>query len=887
SLVPTSLRPFKVQPPHNITLPHFKLVFRLLVFRTFKHAIFATFQISVPTSGGKYIQLQICLSKGHAREMANLEFSHLHNVCACLNKSSGNTQFHDVLTFLEHSSISFAIQERPPVFDQLVRSFWDSAQLHDEDNIQGIAATVFGHEIVITQAMIRDSLHLNDADGAISYSESKIHHCFQSIGYDAAPTKKQYKKALLSSQWRYIAHVILKCISCKKATFDDLSQQQAAAMAGLIYHNNFSFSNMIFQNLRLNVQGVGDSNKFLLYPRFLQIIFNDNIHGLPQEGATLGIAHMDLKVFSYMKHNNGLRFVELFPHMLDDVEEPMPNIVYRDDVKLRKLHYLIKLLLPFVNQIRIEQENEIVMEANARVTVAQHQSLIFTDAAHAQNASMKYELRNNRKHRRTSTSHFGFPLRCPSLVDIDLGKHALNLKSIERKTWISDLEAKAEHIMNKLTLLPENKHDLSKTSGDFDLKASNRETSDDNYLYFCSSKDVLTEDALIRFRHHLTKGEPIVIKDVLDQSCGISWEPMVMSRALCEHVDPDIRSKMSQLQVIDCCAGDVEKVDTKEFFKCYIEGKKSPTSPPQMLKLKDFPPNDKFDDILPRHCDEFIKALPFREYTDPKAGFLNLAANLPPSYIKPDLGPKAYIACGMAQELERGNSVTNLHCDMSDAVNILAHIMEVAVSDEQQLAVNESSGRVKRDDGDSENFRYRGDIGEACGALWDIFRREDVNKLENYLLDHSNEFGLHAVDSCTKVAIDFVSPENIKECMRLKDEIRRLPTEHKVREDKLEIKKMVLHAMAQTLTDIEALISKRAESDDADLESKNDDMKTVNDEEAGNKQGFDDTTTLNQVPNIIRKSTQKKKVGDIFSPASQKSKNNIEPLQKKPKNKNQ
>lgn len=40
--------------------------------------------------------------------------------------------------------------------------------------------------------------------------------------------------------------------------------------------------------------------------------------------------------------------------------------------------------------------------------------------------------------------------------------------------------------------------------------------------------------------------------------------------------------------------------------------------------------------------------------------------------------------------------------------------------------------------------------------------------------------------SCTKVAVDFVSPENIKECLRLTEEFRQLPKNHKAREDKLE-----------------------------------------------------------------------------------------------------
>ena len=89
---------------------------------------------------------------------------------------------------------------------------------------------------------------------------------------------------------------------------------------------------------------------------------------------------------------------------------------------------------------------------------------------------------------------------------------------------------------------------------------------------------------------------------------------------------------------------------------------------PVRLKLKDWPPSTLFEERLPRHNSEFISALPFSVYTDAKSGIFNLATRLPKGSLKPDLGPKTYIAYGFPEELDGGDSVTKLHCDVSDAV---------------------------------------------------------------------------------------------------------------------------------------------------------------------------------------------------------------------------
>jgi hypothetical protein len=111
-------------------------------------------------------------------------------------------------------------------------------------------------------------------------------------------------------------------------------------------------------------------------------------------------------------------------------------------------------------------------------------------------------------------------------------------------------------------------------------------------------------------------------------------------------------------------------INIHKFFDGYSRGAIGPQGLPLLLKLKDWPQDSLFGEELPRHEDEFMSALPFRDYTDPQSGSLNLAVTLPKNVIRPDLGPKTYIAYGVAQELGIGDSVTNIHCDVADAVNL-------------------------------------------------------------------------------------------------------------------------------------------------------------------------------------------------------------------------
>ncbi|EYU23669.1 hypothetical protein MIMGU_mgv1a026774mg [Erythranthe guttata] len=490
---------------------------------------------------------------------------------------------------------------------------------------------------------------------------------------------------------------------------------------------------------------------------------------------------------------------------------------------------------------------------------------------------------------------------CPPQWFGGCGEGILELKCIFPENWVLKLLSRAGELVKGQDF-----EDLPKTceecpclnffgenvmASDKLCRAASRQDSRDNFLYCPTAKD-LQHDDMKHFQLHWLKGEPVIVNGVLETTLGLSWAPMVMARAFRQNrkKENEVLVDVTAINCLDLCE---VVIKINQFFKGYLEGRFDSYSWPEILKLKDWPPSNLFEESLPRHGVEFIRCLPFKEYTHPHDGYLNLATKLPKISLKPDMGPKTYIAYGVAQELGRGDSVTKLHCDMSDAVNVLTHEhgvtlrpkllrtikilqMKHAEQDETEMRgskqilnimdensektgnLGESVGKssvktsMSKKKGGNSSGKNKADTSDEAasvrdpegGALWDIFRRQDVPKLEEYVRKHLKEFRhiycnqlsqvVHPIHDqtvylsmehkrklkeeygiepwtfvqklgdavfipagcphqvrnlkpCIKVALDFVSPENVQECLRLTQEFRVLPQNHRAKEDKLEV----------------------------------------------------------------------------------------------------
>lgn len=81
--------------------------------------------------------------------------------------------------------------------------------------------------------------------------------------------------------------------------------------------------------------------------------------------------------------------------------------------------------------------------------------------------------------------------------------------------------------------------------------SAHRQDSDDNYLYCPTARDV-KQGRLEHFQWHWARGEPIIVRNALEFTSSLSWEPMVMWRALREKMKSKAQSERLEVNAINC-----------------------------------------------------------------------------------------------------------------------------------------------------------------------------------------------------------------------------------------------------------------------------------------------------------------------------------------------
>ncbi|CAG9759983.1 unnamed protein product [Ceutorhynchus assimilis] len=363
--------------------------------------------------------------------------------------------------------------------------------------------------------------------------------------------------------------------------------------------------------------------------------------------------------------------------------------------------------------------------------------------------------------------------------------------------------------------------------------------------------DPVCEDNLKMFQEQWERGQPVMVSNVSKLLNEDLWSPKSLARDFGKE----------RINLINCESGrTVPHQPMRRFwdgFENPFKRLKDFDGVPMLLKVKDWPPSEDFAETLPTRFEDLMQALPLQDYTK-RNGKLNLTTRLPDCFVRPDLGPKMYNAYG--KPLPVNKATTNLHLDVSDAVNVMVY---VGISHDGNIDKHYQDTLAAIDEAGCDFLAKRRvlDNGELPGALWHIYEARDADKIRDLLnkvtielggrlepdndpihdqsayLDGSLRYRLYKdygvqgyailqcegdavfipagaphqvrnLNNCIKVAEDFVSPENVVHCSHLTQQFRELSNSHSNHEDKLQIKNIIYHTVKDAMCALAAFGNK-------------------------------------------------------------------------------
>ncbi|GJS70134.1 hypothetical protein Tco_0702975 [Tanacetum coccineum] len=236
---------------------------------------------------------------------------------AILENTEHNTDFHQIVDFLQAFHIRYALTVSPTVYVSHIRQFWSTARIETADGETNILAKINGKQRTISKSSIRRHLKLNDEEGISTLPDNELFENISLMGYYILPNQRfSFQKGQFSCQWNFLIHTIMQCLSPKSTSFNEFSSNIATALVCLATNRTYNFSKMIFDGMMRNVNSKG---KFLMYPRFIEKLLKMSQFGTIKHSEIYPVPFQTQKVFTTLRVNSPSfsgRTVPLFDTMI-------------------------------------------------------------------------------------------------------------------------------------------------------------------------------------------------------------------------------------------------------------------------------------------------------------------------------------------------------------------------------------------------------------------------------------------------------------------------------------------------------------------------------------------------------------------------------------------
>nr|GEU31043.1 RNA-directed DNA polymerase, eukaryota, reverse transcriptase zinc-binding domain protein [Tanacetum cinerariifolium] len=163
-----------------------------------------------------------------------LTFADTHNMITFLTKSDASKVFDQIIDFLNVSTIQYTLTVNPNIYVSVIKQFWSSVAVKKVNDVTRLQALVDRKKVLISEETVREALRMDDAESIDCLPNEKIFTELARMGYEKPSTKLTFYKAFFLSQWKFLIHTILQCMSAKSTIWNEFSSSMASAVICLL-----------------------------------------------------------------------------------------------------------------------------------------------------------------------------------------------------------------------------------------------------------------------------------------------------------------------------------------------------------------------------------------------------------------------------------------------------------------------------------------------------------------------------------------------------------------------------------------------------------------------------------------------------------------------------
>ncbi|GKB76548.1 hypothetical protein Tco_0943443 [Tanacetum coccineum] len=121
--------------------------------------------------------------------MSKLAFCDYHNMVAILEKTEHNTNFYQIVDFLEASPLRYALLVRPTIYVSHIRQFWSTTRIETADGETHIVAKINGEQVTVFESSIRRKLKLKVEDEISDLLDTELFENLLRMDKPASPLR--------------------------------------------------------------------------------------------------------------------------------------------------------------------------------------------------------------------------------------------------------------------------------------------------------------------------------------------------------------------------------------------------------------------------------------------------------------------------------------------------------------------------------------------------------------------------------------------------------------------------------------------------------------------------------------------------------------------------